>query len=571
MKRPLLAVLLIIVCLTTAAQRPFRLIATTDVHGNYLPRDFTSHRPGSGSLARIYKYVQQQREKYGEDRVLLLDAGDLLQGQPAAYYYNFIDTTSTHLCAKAMNFMAYDAATMGNHDVETGHTVYDRWTRQCAFPILAANVTRSDTDEPYWKPYAIIRKGGVRFAVFGLLTPAVPQWLPEDLWSGLRFGDMVEAARRYMPEMRQAADVIVGLFHSGTGDAEAEGELLENATLQVARLVPGFDIVFCGHDHRRINTFVVNTAGDTVRILNAGPDAQYVAAATCTLRPGGTGISVTEAGITDIRPLTPDANFLAAHATEQRAVTGFTKEVLGRNRRAFSSRDAFFGSSAFVDFIHTMQRRITGADISFAAPLTFDTTIPQGTIRTGDIFNLYKYENHLYTMRLTGQEIKDYLEYSYAGWTRTLKKGKREGRSRSRRLRENAPRQHLLNFVRPAPSVAPGERWKLLAVPSYNFDSASGLYYSVDVTKPAGQRVTIHGLPSRRPGSGLQRFELHKTYTVAVNSYRGNGGGGHLTKGAGIPQDSLRGRILRSTERDLRYYLIQEIRKQGIINARPLR
>ena len=570
MKR-LLLLLLLYAGFSAFAQRAFRIICTSDVHGNYLPYETSARRAGTGSLARVHSYVEQQRGKFGEDYVLLLDAGDLLQGSPASYYYNYVDTLSAHLCSRIMNRMGYDALTVGNHDIETGHRVYDRWTATCQFPVLAANVVDSTTGKPYWKPYAIIEKGGVRFAVLGLLTPIVPQWVPTESWRGLGFEDMETTARRYMPEIRAQADVVIGLFHSGLGDIPSTDSLTENAALAVAQRVPGFDLILYGHDHQRGSTSLVNAEGDTVCLLNPGAGAQYVAVATCTPRFAGQRARVTDAGLVDVRHTAVSAALLDEFEVDCQTLTRFTQEVLGRNRRPLSMQPAFFGSSALVDYIHTQQLRLTGADISFAAPLDFDTTIPQGNIRMSDLFQLYKYENRLYTLRLTGQEIKDYLEYSYAGWVQTIRSGRKQVPQRNRRMSVREAGQHLLALKRPLPKNVGNERWKLLATPSYNFDSAAGLFYTVDVTRPVGQRVTIYALAPLQKCGGVHPFDLRATYSVAMNSYRASGGGGHLTRGAGIPADSIQGRIVWRSERDMRHYLAEEIRRQGFIDARPLR
>jgi len=90
----------------------------------------------------------------------------------------------------------------------------------------------------------------------------------------------------------------------------------------------------------------------------------------------------------------------------------------------------------------------------------------------------------------------------------------------------------------------------------YNYSSASGLDYSVDISKPIGERVTFFTL---RDSS---KFSLDSTYTVAINSYRGNGGGGHLIKGAGISKEKLAGRIIHSTDTDLRLQIMNWIREK---------
>ena len=270
MKQLLLALCAACFALGAAAQHKevkFSLLETTDVHGNYLPYNFITGEDGTGSMARIYSYVKQLRQQQGTDHVVLLDNGDILQGQPIAYYYNYMDTKSPHLCASVLNYMKYDAATVGNHDVETGHAVYDRWVKQCKFPMLGANVIVTQTEQPYWKPYTIIERQGVKIAVLGMITPGIPMWLPENLWAGLRFDDLLAVARKYMPEMRSKADVVVGLFHSGVGKDKGTPVAAEDASVAVAEKVPGFDVVFCGHDHRRadnISDFVYSLpAGDT--------------------------------------------------------------------------------------------------------------------------------------------------------------------------------------------------------------------------------------------------------------------------------------------------------------------
>ena len=174
-----------------------KIIETSDVHGNFFPYNFIERKEWSGSLARVHSFVKEQREKYG-DNCLLMDNGDILQGQPTAYYYNFMDTVSTHVAADMMNYMGYVVGNMGNHDVETGHAVYDRWIKQCDFPVLGANIIDNATGKPYLKPYEVLERDGVRIAVLGMITPAIPSWLPEKLWSGLHFEEMEPCARKWV-------------------------------------------------------------------------------------------------------------------------------------------------------------------------------------------------------------------------------------------------------------------------------------------------------------------------------------------------------------------------------------
>ena len=235
-----------------------KIVETSDVHGNFYPYDFIRRQPAEGSLARVQTFVKQQRETYG-DNLLLLDNGDILQGQPAAYYYNYMDTLAPHLTAEMLNFMGYDAGNMGNHDVETGRAVFDRWIGDCHFPVLGANIIETATGKTHCKPYVVLERDGVKLVVLGMITPAIPMWLSESLWPGLRFEDMEETARKWLPLIREREqpDVVVGLFHAGKEGVTMGGKYRDNASVEVAQRVPGFDVVLIGHDHARACSFLI--------------------------------------------------------------------------------------------------------------------------------------------------------------------------------------------------------------------------------------------------------------------------------------------------------------------------
>ena len=167
-----------------------KIVHTSDVHGSFFMRDYVNNHAVRGSLSRVYAYVQSLRKAYG-DRLLLMDGGDILQGSPVVYYSNFVASSGKNLAAEIMNYMAYDVGAMGNHDIETGHAVYDRWTAACRFPVLGANVIDRARGGCYLPPYCILERCGVKVAVMGMTTPAVPNWLPPALWDGLEFEDMV--------------------------------------------------------------------------------------------------------------------------------------------------------------------------------------------------------------------------------------------------------------------------------------------------------------------------------------------------------------------------------------------
>lgn len=520
-----------------------KLIETSDVHGCYFPYDFIRNKPMKGSLARVSSYVKEQREKY--ENVILMDNGDILQGQPVAYYYNYMDTISEHVCAAMLNYMKYDVGTMGNHDVETGHAVYDRWVRQCNFPVLGANIVDNKTGKPYLPPCQVIEKEGVKIAILGMITPAIPSWLPEQLWSGLHFEDMEDCARKWVKIIREKEnpDVLVGLFHAGPEGNKLDN-VVENGSGNVAKSVPGFDVVFMGHDHARRNEKVVNVEGDSVLLIDPANMSKVVSEVTFTIKKqdGKVVSKQVEGKLVNMDGYAPDADFMNIFSGAYETTMDFVSRNIGRIEHTISSKEAFFGPSAFVDLIHQLQLDITGADISFCAPLSAYAEIKKGDICVSDMFNLYKYENLLYTMKLTGKEIKDFLEMSYALWTNQMQ----------------SPDDHLMLLNEEDNGFG---RFKN---PSFNFDSAAGIIYTVDVTKPQGEKIRIERMANGEP------FDLNKTYRVAVNSYRGNGGGDLLTKGAGIPKTELAKRIVYSTDKDLRYYLMKRIEEVKVLDPRPL-
>lgn len=538
----------------------FKIIETSDVHGAIFPYDLKENREINSSLARVTTYVKEQRADTNQI-VLLFDNGDILQGDPVVYYYNFEKTDTTHLYASVMNYMRYDVGTVGNHDIEAGHAVYDKFRKELNFPWLAANAINTKTNEPYFEPYKIIQRGGVKIAVLGLITPGIPQWLPEKIWAGMRFDDMIETAQKWVKIIKEKEhpDLMIGLFHSGVeytyNDENENTYKNENASRLVAEKVPGFDIVFVGHDHAGWNFTTKNSDGKEVVILGTTNGARDVAVANVNLSYDKTSKHFEKNKITGeligMKNFQPDPEFMQLYGKYLEEVKKYVSRPIGKFTETISSRDALFGPSKFVDLIHTIQLNLTGADISFSSPLAFDTQIDKGTVYVKDMFNLYRYENLLYTMQLTGKEIKDYLEYSYSNWFNQMK----------------TPEDHLLKFkLDKDGKIKYSERTQSpeLAESFYNYESAAGINYTVDVTKPVGEKVTITGFTNGKP------FEINSNYTVAINSYRGNGGGGHLTRGAKIPKEDLAKRVITSTEKDLRYYLMKWIEKEKIVTPKLL-
>ena len=531
-----------------------KVIETSDVHGHFFPHDFMENKPIKGTLSRANTYIKQQRDKYGEDNFLLIDNGDILQGQPCVYWSNYVMPEDENIAASVINYMKYDAETVGNHDVEPGHKVYDKWIREVRCPLLGANIVKEEyknadprPDNIYTglKPYSVHYKNGVKIVVIGMLTPAIPNWLNKSIWKGMEFEEMTSCARKWIKYVKENEnpDLIFGLFHSGLNGGIKTDEYEEDATESVAREVPGFDIIFFGHDHQVHNQWVTNKAGERVLCIDPSCYVANVAEAeiTLTYKKGKLEKKDIKGNIVSVLNEEIDQQMVKDFQPTIDKVKQYVGQKIGYFKNPIYTRESFFGNSAFTDLIHNLQMSISKADISFNAPLAFDTTIEAGEVTQADMFKLYRFENLLFVLRMTGEEVRKHLEFSYDMWANTM----------------SSPDDHALRLNDDSKEDQQRTGFQYY---TFNFDSACGIDYEVDLTKPDGQKVRVLRMSNGEP------FDEKRWYKVVMNSYRANGGGELLTRGAGIPQDSLESRVLYHTDLDQRHYLTEEIKRQGSID-----
>lgn len=512
--------------------KTLRLVETTDVHGCFFGYDFMKDQKVDNGLDRVAAYVRGQRAQRGEEHVMLVDAGDVLQGQPCVYYANFVDKElPAHIASDVYNYMRYDVGAFGNHDIEATPPVYRRWMKDCKFPVLGANIIDDATGKPFAQPYCMIKKDGMRIAVIGMLTPAIPMWLPEKMWQGLSFRDIEQETAAWIKKIKRKEhpDLVIGLFHSGF-DAPRMNGYKEDATKSVAENIPGFDIICCGHDHRPIVETVRNKkTGRDVWILNSGARAHNVAQADIDYVKTGRKVIIKsiKGELVSLKSVEPDKEFTARYAGFVDTVRKFVAAPVGRMATPVHGSDYFFGNSEFADLIHGTQFRQVEADISLVTPLSADLIIEAGELTMRDAFRLYRFENMIDVIEMSGKEIRGALEKSYDNWIHNPAADGHVVKMKQRKGRMQLEGFHFLMV------------------------SAAGVSYDVDVTKPLGQRLIMKNM---KDGS---KFDEDKTYRVAVNSYIGSGGGAILTEGAGISREELTKRVVDTTPLDLRHYLIE--------------
>lgn len=525
-----------------------KLIFTTDVHGNYFPYDFRHEHWGKGSLQRVHAYVANTVLE-APGNTILIDGGDMLQGEPTAYYFNNHCKNSRHRVAEICNYIGYDVAVIGNHDIEMGKSIFDKFTKECNYPILGANVIDTQTNEPYFQPYEVFYRQGLKIAVIGFVTPAIPHWIPQKTWEGMRFEDIRESATRWIELVKREEnpDYIVGLMHSGMNEGIETPDYKENATRETAENVVGFDLILYGHDHSSNIEEVTAKDGRIVPCVNPGCYAYSVA------------VIDVDFNMKDDKVVSHDTHCALhyigtlhnQHATSFKKhfyrsfneVKHFSTRKIGTFLNRVDVTEAYFGSSAYIDLIQSLQLKISKADLSFTAPLFFNAAIEAGDIKVSNLFDLYRFEDRLYTLLLTGQEIKNYLEMSYASWIQQMH-SPTDTMLLISPMKSNPKRMGFKNFI-------------------FNFDSAAGIRYEVDVTKPEGEKIHIISMEDGRP------FLPNETYTVAMTAYRANGGGELLTKGARLSKEEIDSRILCISEYDIRHYLMDYIKEIGTIDPQP--
>ena len=520
------------------------VLSTNDVHSTWFDSTYIGGRQKKSLFAMNY-YIDSVRRADGFDNVLLIDAGDCLQGDNAAYYYNYVDTLSPHLFPRLIEYMRYDAIAMGNHDIETGHPVYDRVQKQlvkAGSPFLAGNAIRNDNVRPYFPLYKMVKKAGLRIAIIGYNNANIAGWLSEDVWSGMHFVSIASIIQKDVDYVREKEhpDVVVAAMHSACGRGDAS--VLEAEALDAFNHVKGVDWVICGHDHRPY----VETR-DSSALLNSGSHSRFVGHGKMHLKVEGGKIK-EKSFQTDLIPVKAekaDTAMRAAFRKEFEAVRDFTLRQVGQLNLPIVTKDSYAGMSSYMNLIHSVCLECSPAELSIAAPLTYNGSISEGPLVFNDLFTIYPFENQLYVIEMTGAEVKKYLEVSYDHWINTVSK----------------PDDHILKISSHDDPRTGQLGWSFINR-AYNFDSVAGLNYTVDVTKPFGDRIQISSMSSG------EDFDESRSFKVAVTSYRASGGGDLLDL-AGVDTDEIEKRTVARYP-EIRNLIHQRLEKDPTIDPEEI-
>jgi len=498
------------------------LLGTTDLHGNLVPVDYFANRPANRGLAKIATLVRRVRAE--QPNVLLLDSGDTIQGTPLASYFARKQPNQPNPAIALMNALQYDAMALGNHEFNFGLDNLLRAKREAKFPILAANVRQEypPDSNSYFRPYSMKTSAGVRVAIVGFVTPGIPRWELPVNYKGYQFEPIVDAARRVIPEARKQADLVVVIAHSGLEKDPDTGRPFdatqlpgENAMYALATQVPGIDVILFGHSHQELSEKIING----VLLVQAKNWGQSLARADVTLSRQGSGswqvVSKRSTTLPVTDAVSPDPEILALAKPYDDATQKYLDTPVATCEKALDGSTARYEDSPLVDLIHKVQMEYGNAEVSLATMLFAGAKIPAGQVTVRQLAALYIYDNTLFTVAMTGAQLKEALEHAasfFSGW--------------------------------PLPA---GESPRL---PGYNADNAAGVSYEMDLGQPIGSRIrnlTRNGTPLD-PAAKLR---------VAVNNYR-YAGGGRYTVLQGLP-------VLYRSPQEIRDLIIEYVLRTGSI------
>ncbi|GAB5559411.1 MAG: bifunctional metallophosphatase/5'-nucleotidase [Synoicihabitans sp.] len=489
-------VLLGILGLARAERTHITVLSTTDLHGHVHPFDYFTGEPVNRGLAKAATLIKRARQL--DPELILLDSGDTIQGSPFAYHAAVVEPINPNPIMAAMNALRYDAMAPGNHEFNFGLEALNTARRSSRFAWISANICLEGSDDPAYAPYIIKQVRGVRVGVLGLTTPTIPAWEDPAHYDGLYFMDPVAAAKRWVSELRRRSrvDVVIIAMHMGLEEdilsgTPTPGQLEgENAAVRIAREVPGVDLILMGHTHREVPSLTING----VLLSQAGFWGDFVSRTTLMLERAEPtsrwqviGKTATTHPITEDVPADPQILEITADAYS--AAEAWMGQPIGNLPGALSAAQARFKDTAIMDLIHRVQLEAGDADVSLAACFNPDSRLPEGELTVRDIAGLYVYENTLVVVELTGAELKEALE-------------------------------HAATYFGTSQPGAPLQAWVNPAVPGYNFDMAEGVEYVIDLSRPAGDRITDLYFRNRplKPDQKLR---------VATNNYRQSGGGGY--------------------------------------------
>lgn len=534
-----------------AAPVKLRIMETTDLHMNMVNYDYYGDKPTDEyGFAKTVTLIKKARTELKNS--LLFDNGDLLQGNPMGDYVAKVKPLAkgqTHPAYKAMNLLNYDVGNIGNHEFNYGLDFLKQSTKTANFPYVNANVYVADkdkneaNDKNYFTPYQILnkqvvdengKKHTIKVGVIGFVPPQIMQWDKENLTGKVVAKDIIKTAQKFIPKMKkEGADLIVAIPHSGFEDIP-QADNLENSILYLSK-VPGIDVILFGHAHKVFPSkeFEGKTGVDLEKgTINGVPSVEpgfwgdHLGIVDLDLEKVGGKWKVVNSKV-EVRAIYDKANkkaladadpsIVQAVKADHDKTLAYVRGPVGKTTAPINSFFALVQDDPSIQIVTNAQKwyvekALKGTEyeklpvLSAGAPFkaggrqgsSYYTNIPAGTIAIKNVADLYLYPNTVHAVKVSGAEVKEWLEWS-AGQFNQIDPKKTE-------------EQALVN----------GD------FPTYNFDVIDGVNYQIDVTQPAkydGKGNIVNADASRIKDLTFngKPIDPKQQFIVATNNYRASG------------------------------------------------
>ncbi len=492
--------------------------ATTDVHGRARGWDYyTNVADTTRGLARVGSIIDSLRR--APVLPVVVDAGDIIQGTPLAYVAARVDTTMLNPVIAAMNAIQYDAAAIGNHEFNYGLPTLQRAIRQAEFPLLAANAYTT-TGQRAFRPWAISTRHGVKIGIVGATTPGSMVWDRDNLAGKIVVRDIVPEVALAVREVRATgAAVVIVAVHSGLNEPSSYDTVAtpvgsENVAARIAYEVPGIDLIVYGHSHKEMADTVIN--GTLLMQPRNWATSVAIAHLGLVRRDGRWHVASRRSSIVPVVGHRESPAVVAVTQEGHRATIRYATTPIGTTPVAWRADSARVVDTPLIDFILEVERNAAGAQLASTAAFSTDASLAAGPITLARLSALYPYDNTLRAVKISGEQLRAYLEQSARYFQHTA--DGRFGVDRS--------------------------------IPGYNYDMVSGVDYTIDVSRPVGERITTLTYEGRAVTPA-------DSFTMALNNYRQTGGGGFsMLRDAPVVYDR---------QLEIRQLLIDEVRRKGTI------
>lgn len=514
-----------------------QILATSDTHGKFLPYEYAINSESkSGSMAQIASAVKELKK--ANPNTIVVDAGDAIQDNSASLFLN----DKIHPMVLAMNEIGYDTWTLGNHEFNYGIPTLDKVTSAFKGTILCGNVYRKD-GKRLGVPYKIVEKSGIKVGIIGMTSPNITRWDSENL-KDCKVTDPVEETKKAISEMKNKVDVMIAVVHMSEGEEYGNKG---SSAVELAKACPEVAAIIAAHEHKVVEGAVYN---NTLLVENKNL-AQTLAKVDIKLTEKGGKYVVNDKtkDVTSKIIWIQDEKTKAINYEVDKELEGklnpYHKVALDDANKVIGelkdgdlvSKDEVNGiptsqiqETAMINLINEVQMYYTKADVASAAAFRSDANMKEGKIKKSDTSLIYKYDNTLYLLEVTGKQLKDYMEWS-ASYYNTYKPGDL--------------------------TVSFDEN-----IRGYNYDMFSGVKYEIDISKEAGNRIVNLRKMDNTPIKDTDKLKL------AVNNYRAsshllNPNGG-IFKDGSIPKVLEKDVAAATPIRDLIGKYIVEV-KNGVI------